>query len=226
MLPTASSPLRAAGSGQSWRTRLPFFYGWVIVGSIFAAFAFSYGVFYSFSVYYVALLEEFEWSRASTAGVFSVFVSVGGFGGLAGGALLDRFGPSRVIPAGGLLLALGLVATSRLTQLWEFYLYFGVVCGLAFALVGWVPGVAVVSRWFSGKRGVAIGIASAGIGLGTVVMAPFSQYLISTAGWRTAYLVMAAVALVGIVPQAMLLLVGDPERLGLKPRWGRGSLQD
>src|SRR5450756_1342722 len=78
---------RAAARKPGWRARLP-------VGSVFAVFAFSYGVYYGFSVFYVALLEEFGWSRASTAGVFSVFVTVIGLGGLVGGALLDRFGPS------------------------------------------------------------------------------------------------------------------------------------
>lgn len=204
------------GRKSSWRTKLPFYYGWVIVGSVFAVFAFSYGVYYGFSVFYVALLEEFGWSRASTAGVFSVYVTIIGLGGLVGGPLLDRFGPSKVMPVGGVLLALGLVATSRITQLWEFYLYFGVVCGFAFSLAGWVPCVAVVSRWFSAKQGKALGIASAGIGLGIVVMVPFSQYLISSVGWRSAYLVMAAVALLGIVPQTALLQVDRPEDLGMR----------
>lgn len=194
----------------------------MIVASTFAVFAFSYGAHYSFSIYYVALLEEFGWSRGSTAGVFSLFLTVGAFGGLIGGALLDRFGPGRVMPAGGILLAAGLVATSRITQLWEFYVYFGAVVGFALSLTGWVSGITVVSRWFSGRQGIAIGIAAAGIGLATVVMAPFSQYLISTVGWRTAYLVMAAVALFGIVPQAALLQVGRPEELGMKPDGGVG----
>ena len=205
------------GQKSGWRTRLPFYYGWVIVGSVFAVFAFSYGVYYGFAVFYVALLQDFGWSRASTAGVFSVYVTIIGLGGLVGGPLLDRFGPSKVMPAGGILLALGLVATSRVTQLWEFYLYFGVICGFAFSLAGWVPCVAVVSRWFSAKQGKALGIASAGIGLGIVVMVPFSQYLISSVGWRSAYLVMAAVALLGIVPQTALLQIDRPEALGMRP---------
>ncbi|HEX9082900.1 MAG TPA: MFS transporter [Holophagaceae bacterium] len=194
----------------------------MIVASTFAVYAFSYGVYYSFSVYYVALLEEFGWTRASTAGVFSLFVLVTGIGGIAGGALLDRFGPGRVMAVGGIVLSAGLVATSRLTQLWEFYLYFGFLCGLGLALTGWVAGITVVSRWFSSKQGIAVGIASAGIGLGTVVMAPLSQYLISTAGWRSAYLFLAATTLVGIAPQALMLQVGRPEELGLKPD-GRNS---
>ncbi len=207
----------AAPAKPDWRARLPFFYGWVIVGSAFAIFTFIYGVYYGFSVYYVALLEEFGWSRASTAGVFSVFLIVVGFFSLGCGSLLDRFGPSRVMPLGGAVLAVGLVATSRMTQLWEFYLYFGVVTALGFSLAGWVVTIVAVSNWFSARRGIAVGIASAGIGFATVVMVPFNQYLISTVGWRTGYLVMAAVAFLGVSPQTALLQVGKPEDLGLKP---------
>ncbi len=211
----SASLSRATETG--WRTRLPFHYGWVVVASIFVVMAITYAVYYSFSVFFVALLEEFGWSRAGTAGVFSVFVLVTGLGGVVGGTLIDRLGPARVIPAGGILLALGLYACSRVTQLWEFYLYFGVLCGLALALAGWVPGVTVVSRWFSVKQGKAMGIASAGIGLGIVLFVPLSQYLISSVGWRSAYLVLAGLSLFGIAPQAALLLVGRPEELGLKP---------
>lgn len=187
-----------------------------MVGSIFVVMAITYAVYYSFSVFFVALLEEFGWSRASTAGVFSVFVAVIGLGGVVGGTLIDRLGPARVIPAGGILLALGLFACSRVTQLWEFYLCFGVVCGLSLSLAGWVPGVTVVSRWFSARQGQAIGVASAGIGLGIVLFVPLSQQLISGIGWRSAYLVLAAISLLGIAPQAALLLVGRPEEVGMR----------
>ncbi len=199
-----------------WQGRTPFFYGWVVVASVFFALAVTYGVYYSFSVFYVALLEAFGWSRGSTAGVFSLFVLVISVGGAASGALIDRFGPSRVVPTGGILLGLGLIATSRISELWEFYLYFGVFAGLGIALAGWVPAVTLVNRWFSAKRGRAMGIASAGIGLGTVAFVPFSQYLISGFGWREAFLVLAGLALVGIAPQAALLMMGRPEELGLK----------
>ena len=207
----------------TWRTRLPFFYGWVVVASVVVTLAIAYGVYYSFSVFYVALLEEFGWSRGAAAGVFSVFVLVTAFAGIGGGALIDRLGPSRVVPAGGILLSVGLFAASQLSQLWEFYLYFGLLCGLGLALGGWVSGITVVSRWFSAKGGLAMGIAAGGVGIGIVVFAPFSQHLISTLGWRSAYLALAALALVGIVPQAALLQVGRPEELGLKPDGAEGT---
>lgn len=209
-------PTHSTSSVSSWRTRLPFFYGWVIVASLFVTMAVGYGMYYSFSVFFVALLPETGWSRASTAGVFSLFVAVLGLGSALGGALIDRFGPQRLIPAGGLLLSLGLFACSRLTELWEYYLYFGVVCGMALAIGGFVPAVVLVSRWFSGRQGMAAGITSAGIGLGIVAVVPLTQLLISGFGWRTAYQILAAITLLGIAPQSALLLLSRPEEIGLK----------
>ncbi len=216
--------LQNSGSGSAllspdttWRKRLPFYYGWVVVASLFLALVVSYGIYYSFSVFYVAMLEEYGWSRAGTAGVFSLFVVVISMGGAVAGTLIDRFGPSKVVPAGAILLAVGLVATSRLTELWQFYLYFGVISGLGLSCSGWVPAVTLVNRWFADKRGSAMGIASAGIGMGTVMVVPFVQYLISGVGWRSAFLVLAGFSLVLIAPQAALLLMAHPNQLGLKP---------
>ncbi len=204
-------------TAHGWRTKLPFFYGWVVVASTFVTMALSWGVHYSFSVFYVALLEQFNWGRAATAGVFSTFVLFSSITGVGAGVLVDRFGPTRIVPAGGLLLAVGLLATSQLSELWQFYLCFGVLCGSAMAISGWVPGVALVSRWFQRKRGLAIGVASAGVGLGTVLMVPLSQYLISGFGWQWAYLALAGIILLGIAPQSTVFQVGRPEELGLKP---------
>jgi len=85
----------------SWRHRLPFFYGWMVLASAVIILAITNDVYYSFSVFYVALLEETSWSRGETATVFSVFVLVTAFAGIPGGALIDRLGPSRVVPLGG-----------------------------------------------------------------------------------------------------------------------------
>src|SRR5665647_1529272 len=164
MRPQGPNPNSSASQpAVSWRVRVPFYYGWAVVASTFLALTVTYGV-------------------------YSVHVLVIGLTGVVSGRLIDRFGPSRVVPVGGLFLAVGLLATSRLDQLWQFYLFYGVICAFGISLAGWVPCVVVVSRWFTTKRGLAIGIASAGIGLGTVMMVPLNQWLISTMGWRSAYL--------------------------------------
>ncbi len=198
-----------------WRLRLPFFYGWVAVGGAFAVLALTYAVWYSFSVFYVALLEEFGWGRAASAGVFSLFVVTWAAGGAAAGALADRWDASRVMAAGVMVLAAGLVACSRIGDLWQFYLFYGIVAALGVSFSSWIPCVTVVSRWFPARAGAALGVTSAGIGVGILVMVPLSQWLISGIGWRTAYLALAAIVVAGVLPIALLLLSGSPE--GLRP---------
>lgn len=223
MVSTVGSPERGRDLGearphakQDWRARLPFFYGWVIVAGSFVALGLTYTTWYSFSVFYVALLEEFGWSRASSAGVFSLFVIVVGVAGAGGGVLVDRFGPGRVVAAGAAILAAGLVASSRITELWQFYLFFGILSAVGVSTAGWIPCVATVSNWFSRRLGVALGTASAGIGMiGILVLVPFSQLLITWLGWRTAYVVLAGIILAGVAPVALLVLRGRPEELGL-----------
>jgi MFS family permease len=80
----------------------------------------------------------------------------------------------------------------------------------------YVVPMSVVSRWFDRKRGLALGISSVGIGLGTMVMAPFATYLITTYNWHTAYLVIGLIAWV-IAPPLSWLLKKDPREIGALP---------
>ena len=191
----------------------------------FVSLGLTYTVWYSFSVFYVALLEQFGWTRAASAGVFSLFVIVYGVAGAGAGALTDRFGPQRVISAGAVILSVGLVACSQLSDLWQFYLFFGVVCAIGSSAAGWIPCVVTVSGWFSRRLGAALGITSAGIGVGILLLVPFTQLMISWFGWRTAYLVLAGIVLGGVAPIALLFLRGKPEELGLMKDGGNPAPQ-
>ncbi len=178
--------------------------------------ALTYTVWYSFSVFYVALLEEFGWSRASSAGVFSLFVVMVGVFGAGAGVLADRFGPGRIVSLGSLALAGGLLACSQIKDLPQFYLYYGVLSAFGLSLGGWIPCVTLVNRWFSRKLGAALGVTSAGIGAGILVMVPLTQWWIGQLGWRTTYNILAVCVLVGILPVALLLFTRSrPEDLGM-----------
>lgn len=219
--PTTPSPVEpstavaAHPARRGWRARLPFYYGWLIVAAAFVSLGLTYTVWYSFSVFYVALLEEFGWSRAASAGVFSLFVIVVGIAGAAAGTLADRFGPGRIVSVAVTILAAGLVACSRINNLWQFYLFFGVVTAIGLSATGWVTCVTMINRWFYARLGAAIGIASSGIGVGILLMVPLSQWLINQLGWRTAYVTLAGIVLTGVLPIALLLMQGRPEDLGL-----------
>ena len=199
---------------RDWRAGLPFFYGWLILAGSLLALGLTYSVMYSFSVFYVALLEEFKWGRGEAAGVYSLFMIVTGIGALGAGALSDRFGPGRVIACGGTILGVGLLICSQISKLWQFYLSFGVVVALGVSVAGWTPCVTMINRWFSVRLGLALGIASGGIGVGIMVLVPFVQILISNFGWRAAYISLAGIVFLGLLPVGLIVLRGRPEDLG------------
>ncbi len=198
-----------------------FFYGWVIVAVSFVNMAFTLGIWYSFSVFFVAVIEEFHWSRAVTSGVFSCFMIVHSLSAVLVGSILDRFGPRRVLPTASCIVALGLVASSRISHLWEFYLWYGVMTAMGICALGFIAHGMILPKWFERKRGLATGIAMAGIGLGMQVIVPATQYLINIFGWRPAYLVLAAVVLLVLFPLNALLQKKDPGEVGEVPDGSR-----
>src|SRR4030042_5998200 len=101
---------------------------WIIVGVSFVILALTYGAtYYSFSVFFVAILKEFNWNRSLTAGAFSLFLILLGFASPFTGSMVDRFGPRRVFLSGSLVLGIGLALCSLIHSWWEFYIFFSVV---------------------------------------------------------------------------------------------------
>ena len=183
-----------------------FNYGWVIVGVSFVMLAFTGGVWYSFSVFFVAVLKEFGWSRSLGAGAFSLFLILQSLAGFIAGNMIDRFGPKKVVLLGSLLLGTGLALCSTIHVWWQFYLYFGVISAVGVAATGWVPNTTMVQLWFKEKRGLAIGIICAGVGVGMLVCVPAAQYLINRVGWRMTYRTLALIIPVTIAFMAIFFL--------------------
>jgi len=161
--------------------------------------AVSSGVWYSGSVFFLALIRDFGWSYGGTASIFSVFAFLSGVWGVLAGRLVDRLGPRPVILAGGCILPAALAADGLAAARWHLYLTHGIVAPLGFACLGWVPVSILLSRRFAVYRGLALGLASGGVGLGITLFVPLAQALIERLGWRWAFasvaLLVAAVAL-------------------------------
>jgi sugar phosphate permease len=193
------------------------FYGWIVVGISTLVFAIVRGVNDAFSVFFVALLEEFGWSRAAVAGVFSLARLTEGAVSIGVGMLSDRFGLRRLVPVSACLVAFGLVLASQAQTLWIFYVAYGVIFALGSCGLGELSHVLLISRWFVRKRGTAIGIAMAGMGLGILLIVPLAQMCILHLGWRWAYIVLATIVGVGVIPPTLLWQRERPEDLGLFP---------
>lgn len=172
--------------------------------------AVSSGVWYSASVFFVALLQEFRADYAVTAGIFSLFTINYGLFGVLAGFLLDRLGPRRTILAGGVLLPLAHLASAAATSLWQLYLTHGLLTPLGLALAGYVPVSALILQRFQVQRGLALGTASAGVGVGILAVVPLAQFVIDQAGWRAAYCALAVLAAAVVLPVAALALRGGP----------------
>ncbi len=194
--------------------------GWIVVGATFVTLGMVYGVWYSYSVFFVAFLREFQWSRSVIAGGYSAFVLIHGTFSPISGWLAGRVGPRRVILAGGCVFALGLLLTAQIREWWHLYAAFGWVAGIGLSLVGWVPSVVLVRGWFPGRIGTAVGVTSAGIGVGMAGLVPLDQFMIDRIGWRWAFRILAVMILGWVLP-ATMFLVRDPTALeGTDPRPG------
>lgn len=172
----------------------------------------AYGIWYSYSVILVALLQEFGWTRSVLAGAFSVFTLVHGGSSPLMGALCERLRPPALMAAGGCALALALFANSFIAAPWQLYLGFGVVTAVAVCMTGWTPALVQVQRDFQDRLGLALGIVSSGVGLGMLVVVPLTQVLIDAWGWRTAYRVLAVASVLWIVPSSLWLLRRGAEK--------------
>jgi MFS family permease len=197
--------------------------GRVVVAVTFVTLGLNYGVWYSYSVLLVALLREFGWSRSVLAGAFSVFVVVHGLSGPALGWLVERLGPRRVIMLGAGVVGAGLLLAAETRAPWHLYLAFGIVTAAGVSGAGWVPSVILVRGWFPWRIGTALGIASAGIGVGIFALVPFAQLLIDRVGWRWTLRGLGLLVAAWAIPATALLVRDPPGREGAPPPRGPAS---
>ena len=190
---------------------------WIVVGVSSTTLALTSTVLHSFSIFFVALLKEFGWSRSTTAGALSLFLFLYGIIGPYAGSTVDRFGPRRVFVLGSLLLGMGVALCSLIDSWWHFYVFFGVIAAIGAGSTGWVTNSTVIQNWFKEKRGLAIGILSSGIGIGICLCIPIIQHLINGVGWRMAYRVMAFFIPLAIIIMTAIFLRKPPRVISSTP---------
>ena len=179
-------------------------YAWVVVWACFGSLAVIFGVAYSFAAFFESFAREFDAQRADVSLVFGLCGLTYFVLGVGGGMLSDRFGPRVVCVSGMVLIATGLLGTSLADSMPMVYVAYGVCIGLGIALV-YTPAIGCVQPWFTRRRGLASGIASAGIGAGTLVVPLLASSLITALPWRDAMRIMAVGVLVLGVGSAWLM---------------------
>ncbi len=186
---------------------------WVMVWATFVCLAVIFGVSYSFAAFFESFAKEFSAQRADVSWIFGICGLIYFVLGALGGLLADRFGPRLVCMAGMGLIALGLYVTSLAQSLDTIYLSYGLLVGLGIAFV-YTPSIASVQPWFTKRRGLASGIASSGVGAGTLLLPVVVSVLLTRMPWREALQILSfGVLCVGLL--AAFLLERAPMQNGL-----------
>ena len=160
--------------------------GWLTVIATFLSSAVALGTVYSFGAFFQSMADDFGTGKGSTAVIFGLTTFSFFWLSLITTRLSDRYGPRPVLAAGAVALFVGLWATSYVDSIGIGYITFVVGAGIAGACA-YVPMVAHVGGWFEKSRATAVGISTAGIGVGTLVMSPLAARLIDVYGWRSTY---------------------------------------
>ena len=200
-----------------FRRRPKVFYGWVVVAISFTTLLINYSISHAFSVFYVAILKDFGWTRADTALAYTVNRLVNGGSAPFVGTLIDRIGPRRLLPLGAVVMAIGLLATSQMNSIWQYILFYGTLCAIGTTSMGVVPNMTVLSNWFVRLRGTAAGFATAGIGVGMFLITPLAAFVIANWGWRAGYQVLAMIVLAVVPTLTALFQRHRPQDMGLLP---------
>ncbi len=200
---------------MSDKKKTKFFYGYVIVAAGLLASVFMIGAFSSFGVFFKPLSSEFGWTRAMTSAAVSIATIVMGFSSLVNGRLTDKYGPKIVLMVCGFLMGAGVLLVSRVSALWQLYLFYGLLVGSGMSAAD-VTITATVVRWFVKRRGMMAGITKVGAGIGIMVGSLWANWLISNCGWRNAYTILGSTILVGVISMA-LFFKRDPSQIGALP---------
>jgi MFS family permease len=173
----------------------------VILGTLLLLVAYIYN--YTFGVFFKPIAEDFGWSRATIAGAYAIRALVGVVLVVPMGYWADRYGPRRVLLPSLILLGIGTMAVAKVTTIWQLYLIQGVVIGISMA-APFTCILSTVAKWHDTRRGLALGIAAAGIGLSSVIFPPLATKLMGADNnWQFATLIMGTIILVIGVPASL-----------------------
>jgi MFS family permease len=179
-------------------------YAWtmVAIGGLMGCIAI--GAVFSLAVFLQPMAQDTGWSRTAISSAMTLNFVAMGVGSFAWGALSDRFGVRVVVLAGSVVLGLGLALASRAATETQFLLVYGILVGAAAGSI-FVPLITAVSGWFEKRRGLAVSLVSAGMGMAPLTMSPLSAWLIERMDWRSGQLTMAVIVWVIMIPLALLV---------------------
>lgn len=192
-------------------------HGWYVVGACFMAMFVHSGIgFYAFGVFFTPIEDEFGWNRATIAAAMSIGALIAGLASPIVGQWTQSFGSRKMMIGGAVIMGTGLMALYGMSNLWQLYAFF-IVATVGRAGLSSIPIGTVLGNWFRQRRGLAMGIAATGIGVGGGIMAPIASYLISVIGWRAAIAALGLTTVAIVIPLVLAWVRHTPQEMGLQP---------
>jgi MFS family permease len=192
-------------------------YAWVVLAVVAVAMFAGSGVRSSFGVFIRPLEEEFGWSRTSLSLVASLSLFLYGAVGPFVGRLADRWGPRGVLAAAMVVLGIGTLGSAAVTNLRQFYATAGFVTSIGAGGAALSVAASAIVRWFDARRGLALGVAGAGVAAGQLLIVPLVMAITVMWSWRQAFVVLAVGLFALILPIALVFVRNSPREMGLQP---------
>ncbi len=200
------------------QTKIKRFSGWITLAGVMIAYGGICGdTTYAYGVFLPSMNETFGWSRSTLSGPYTLFLIIGGLLGPLVGWTIARFGARKNIILGNIFAVLGLLGMSQVSEIWQIYLFFGVLGGLALAFAEFLAVTTVINQWFIRRRSLALGFLFASGGVGGFFLPPLIISFISGLGWRQAWICLAVLHFLLTVILAGLLIRNTPESEGQVP---------
>ncbi len=193
-----------------------------MVAAAFFILLVSMGPHMSFGLFLNPIIAEFSWTRAMTSGAFSLSMLTYGLLGIVMGRLTDRYGPRLVVTICGVLMGLGYLLASTVGNLWQLYLYLGLIVGIGTS-GAWVPQMSSIARWFVKKRSLMTGIIIAGASISGLIAPPIISRLIHHYDWHQTFLMLGSAISIVVILTAQFLR-RDPTKMGQRP-YGMDEVQ-
>ena len=188
------------------------YYGYIIASAAFFIQMLGPGAYITYGVFFNSFLTEFGWSRAMISGASSLFFFMFGLLGILTGRLVDKIGPRIVMTGCGIFYGSGYMLMSQIQSVWQLYLFYGLIVAIGFSAIDVVT-LSTIARWFTRLRGTMSGIIKVGAGVGMLLMPLVTNWMISSYGWRTSYIIIGGVVLV-FVAVVSQFLKRDPSKIG------------
>ena len=208
-------PLAAIAEVLSGRRRV--YFGWWLLAASVGAMALGSGTsFWAYGFYVRPLEQEFGWTRAEVSLGFSAALLVSGLSGPLIGRFIDTRGPRAAILGGAVLTALSFLLLATTNSLWQWYAY-SAVNAVARQMMFFIPFMALISRWFDRRRGIAVSILGTGFSLGGFIVVPFVQIAMESLGWRATLVASGVAVAVVFLPIGLFIVRNSPAEMGLSP---------